>query len=925
MKKQEKKLLSIALITTSVSGIVAPLLTAMATVVEDEENATEEQLKSVINEYSIKLEQNPIFANYHRVRYAAERLAKYDEQYANNILNSIAKYDSKVYTEDIINLVDKMSKFAESKEMKIYDDLINNDIPLFENTDKESADYLMSRLDVWGKGVVFEVDPNYSKATDEIIKVNLLREEDKLQEALNQVEVAKEAIKHIVTYNINGEYLERKLKIEEHKVENDIAEKDLYVRKVSLNNGREIEVKFNKGVSESSAEDINNYSFKSINSSSKDINIEDIQLQQDGCTVIIKVKEGLNSNINAMHIASIKNIITNDGKEMKDYYEILNIYDDHAPEVENVKYIDDNRIMVDFSEPINATEDDIYSSVKIKYEKAKIPLSIYAFELDKNKKYFILDLSKTNIDRNDKNYTLEIDGLTDYAGNLLIKYSDDLLIKKDKENPRVNSITSISKNVFRVQFSEKIYDDIFKVMVNGQELVLKKGENLQVINEDDDNVIEGQYDVTLPKSLSGLYNLITIYDYKDLYKNKGDSITKEVYFKEQHPVLKNTTPRLKMTLSKTYQVLTFDKDVNLGEAEEDRIVQVKHTNSDGVTITDNIPLVDKKDLDAKLENNEIGLDITNLEEGKYTFDLQPRNIVDNYNQNIEKISLKFYNSTQYKTGKVINVIPNDPDKQSDEKHKENALNKVIVEFDKEVEDDAKNPNKYTIDNKQVFKKAIFIEDKKHVELTLKKDALSTSGKKNFKVQGINNVKDYDNDIDFKDNTKPKVERVDKIGLNTIRIVMSEDIKKDITINKDDIKIKTDGNNLSNDIKVTGQGTDILFITLSKEDTLTSSRDKVTLEILDDNRICDEEGNNVEVGIIEDVGINLDSLLVEAINKVEDLRNACKEDLAVLENLDKAKKAREAAQKAVDDLENSPDKINLQNEINEQSKIIEEFY
>ncbi|SFA81215.1 Ig-like domain-containing protein [Clostridium frigidicarnis] len=923
MREAQKKFLGVALVASSISGIVAPSVVAMATVIEDEEKATPDQLKSVINEYSVKLDKNPIFANYHRVLYAAERLAQYDEQYSKDTLSSIAKYDSKVYTKDIVKLVDKMNEFSMSKEMKIYDELVNDDIPSFAKIDKESADYLLGRLDAWGNGIVFEVDKNYSKATDEIVKVNTLREKDKLEEALDQVEVAKKAIKNIVTYKINGEYLEGKLKIEENKVKDDMAERDLYVRKVTVNNGREIEVKFNKSVSQSSAEDTENYSFNSANSSSKDIGIEEAELQDDDCTVILKIKSGLNTNSDAKHMVSIEKVMTNDGTEMKDYYEILNLYDDVAPEVDNIKYIDDNRIRINFSEPINIEEDDLSASVKIKLDGAKVNISKKAFKLDDDKKYIQIDLSKTGIDRNNKRYTIEIDGVSDYAGNSLEKYKDDLLVKKDNEDPEVTEIKALSKNDFRVEFNEKIYNDKFRVIVDGKEITLTKGSNLKIVDEDEDDMVEAKYDITLPTSTSEGRKLITVYDYKDLYENEGDSATEEVYFEAQHPVLEDTTPKLKTTKDRRYQVFTFDRDVNVGENEKDRLIEVKHVDSDGVTKTDkDIKLVDEDNNDADLESNEIALDITKLEEGKYTFDFETRNVVDHYGQKIEKVSLKFNNNTNDKTGKVLDVIPNDPKEQPDESDKQKALNKVIVEFDKEVGEDAKNERKYTIDNRQVFEKAVFVDDKMHVELTLKKDALSNTGKKTFRAEGIKNVKDYDKKLEFKDNTKPEVTRAEKTGLNTIKLIMSEEIKKGVTINKDDIKVKVEGNTLENDIKVTGQGTDVLIITLSKEDTLRSSRDEVTLEILDDNRISDEAGNIVESGIIDDVEVNLDDMLVTAINKVEVLKDACAKDLSDSKNLEDAKKSRQDAQNAVNDLKNSPDKTNLQNDIDEQSKIID---
>ncbi|SFA81231.1 hypothetical protein [Clostridium frigidicarnis] len=913
MKDTQKRFLGAVLAASSVAGIVAPSVTAMATVVDDESKATAEDLKAVIAEYTTKLEANPIFANYHRVQYAAERLAQYDKVASQEALVNIGGYADKVFTEEVKTIVDKMDGFASSKSMATYDELVTKDIKAMEN--KENAEYLMGRLDVWGKAIVFEVDPNYVVATDAIIKVADLRKAGKLDEAQKQVDVAKKAIKEIKTYAVNGAYLEASLKVEIDAIENEIAKQDLHVTSVVAKNGREIEVKFNKAVSKDSAEKVENYEFASANSDAKTIDADEAELQDDNKTVKLTLKDNLtlNNKTNAKYLVKVHDVVTDNDKNMDDFSEIIALFDNVKPEVTGLEYTDSDTVRINFSEPINAADGAAASSaVKVKLNGATVSVKSSAFKLDDDKMYLELSKSAANLEK-DKTYSIEIDGLTDYAANSLTKFTGDITFKKDDVDPEVEKIETLSPTDFKVTFSEKI--KLQRATEKDEEKnVLSKGFSVKVDGKDAENIeikdnekLKDADDKTFTVKIKDANfkegnHTVTIYGFTDLSDNKGESVTEEVNFEKSHPVLENTTPEYKTMsikdkdgkiVSHKFAVYTFDRDVEVSNKD----VTVKHVDSDGVTKEDPATLHDSKEL-SSLESYEIAVDINNLEEAKYNFDLEKVNVVDVYGQDVEKINLQFTKSANGSKAEVAGFVKNNQEGTDQSKK-----NKVVVKFNEDLTTSALDASKYTVDGIQAFEKAELKGDKKTLELTLKDGVIKTSGQKVLAVTGVNGVKDFNDNvikgtkIEFVENERPVIDKAEVISYNTVKLTMSEVVND---FKGKPLEVKINGNKVKEDVTVTGKGTDTLVIKLHSADELRNSSDKVTIDVLEadtTNSIADKEGNNAEKTTIN-AEVNFDSLLADAIKKVE----AYEDGTGTLDD----------AQKAVDDLKDgSADKINLQ--------------
>lgn len=250
MNKSRKKLISLIMCGGIMATSLIPSMTAKA------DQAFDKELRHIINEYFLKLEQNTKFSNYHPIQYAAERLSDQNEQ--GEVLGRLAQYSAKAYTSEVVGMLDKMGEFTKTKNMSLYNNLVYEAIPAMD--DNENSEYLKGQLASWGSQLVFDYDKKYSVATDAIIKVSKLNKSGNYQEALCQSEVAKEAINDIRTYKENGEYLINNLNCEIKSAEKKMnLDSNLPAVRFIRNKGGVLHISFNKDMNVDELKNISNY------------------------------------------------------------------------------------------------------------------------------------------------------------------------------------------------------------------------------------------------------------------------------------------------------------------------------------------------------------------------------------------------------------------------------------------------------------------------------------------------------------------------------------------------------------------------------------------------------------------------------------------------------------------------------------------
>jgi hypothetical protein len=632
----------------------------------------------------------------------------------------------------------------------------------------------------------------------------------------------------------------------------------LEVESVSAINAKELQVKFTKEVNKASVETTAPYTITSANSdAATTVTVSAAKLGDDKKTVTLTLTDGavLNNKATAKYLVKVANtIITPENEKLKEYSELVSMYDATVPTVTELSYPDSNTVKVAFSEPVNTISTGVASATTIKLNGSNVIVPSGAFTLAADKKSFSIDIAAAGLQAN-KAYTIEVASLTDYATNVLTKYTGAISFATDSTKPAVTELTGKSLQNLEVVFTEKVDTTAsFKVKVDG---TLDAGATITNASAD-----KKTFAVKLTAPVAKGNHVITIYDYKDLAQNAGDSYTKEVAFESSKPVLNNTVGSLRNILGTNYIVFTFDRDIAISSAS------ISGTYVDDSSVTKNVgPLTLVEDATVpSLAKNEIALSTTGLSTGNYKLSLAANAIADTFGQNNDAAELTFSYSADVVSTTVASVKVNGTGGGES-----GSLDTMVVVFAADVSTEALNPSHYTIDGVQAFESAIFDGDKQNVKLTLKSGAIATTGDKTFAVSGIPNVTDKTYNgigsnpakLSLKENVKPEITKVELTAYDKIRVTFSEDV-----VNADAADFVITVNGIDKTANAVSESNGIAVLTLATADKLTSSTTPVTAGIKTGADIADATGNKTEVGQVKTATVNFEDTEVNAINALE---------------------------------------------------------
>lgn len=668
------------------------------------------------------------------------------------------------------------------------------------------------------------------------------------------------------------------------------------VESVSAINAKTIEVKFNKAVDKSTAETKTNYTLTGANSDAvASLTIDKAELKDDKKTVVLTLSNALNSKTTAQYTVNIKNVnLEASTEKVPEFTSVLVLADAVAPTVTGISYPEANTAKVEFSEPINTTSSGLSSAVTVKLDGTTKFIPATAYTLAADKKSFTIDFTKTGLEYG-KNYSITINGLTDFANNALTKFEGTLNFVQDVENPQVVSLTALDLRHLKVVFSEKIKDkNAIQVYVDN---VLDSGAT--ITDFDPSNPDGKTFVIRLSNAKSnGATHLIKLTSFQDKAGNPVNPLASNyiqaVTFNETAPALTNTVPTIKKFGNKVYAVLAFDRNV---EVDGTPSVTLTYVDSNSVTRTTTATLIDNE-TEANLAANEVAIDITSFVTGSYTFDLPAGSVEDIYGNGVKLVKgLTFYHTEQLAEKSVVGVWINDGDTAEDtsltaaDGTTRTTNNDVVyVQFSGPVGPEALDVTKYTVDGVQVFEKAILDGSSDLVKLTLKDGAITSTGKKTFAVTGIPNVKDitiykdqttaqsvsstapYFDGSEFTENVKPVVESVKLVDLDKIQVKFSEDLNG-ATVQNADFRVKVDGTVVST-TAVEENG----YVTLTLGTPVAADKvNKVTLEVLDTSDIADLNGNVVVPYAEKSVTVALGDLVAQAKVKLDAAFNLFEDD------------------------------------------------
>ncbi|QOR84061.1 Ig-like domain-containing protein [Geobacillus stearothermophilus] len=663
------------------------------------------------------------------------------------------------------------------------------------------------------------------------------------------------------------------------------------VESVSAINAKTIEVKFNKAVDKSTAETKTNYTLTGANSDAvASLTIDKAELKDDKKTVVLTLSNALNSKTTAQYTVNIKNVnLEASTEKVPEFTAVLVLADAVAPTVTGISYPEANTAKVEFSEPINTTSSSLSSAVTVKLDGTTKIIPATAYTLAADKKSFTIDFTKTGLEYG-KNYTITVNGLTDFANNALTKFEGTLNFVQDVENPQVVSLTALDLRHLKVVFSEKIKDkNAIQVYVDN---ALDSGAT--ITDFDPSNPDGKTFVIRLSSAKSnGATHLIKLTSFQDKAGNPVNPVASNyiqaVTFNETAPALTNTVPTIKKFGNKVYAVLAFDRNVEVNGTPS---VTLTYVDSNSVTRTTTATLIDNE-TEANLAANEVAIDVTSFVTGTYTFDLPAASVADIYGNGVKLVKgLTFSHTEQLAEKSVVGVWINDADNAEDTSlatvdgtTRTPDNNVVYVQFSEPVGAEALDVTKYTVDGVQVFEKAILDGSSNLVKLTLRDGAITATGKKNFAVTGIPNVKDitiykdqttaqaasstapYFDGSEFTENVKPVVESVKLVDLDKIQVKFSEDLNG-ATVQNADFQVKVDGSVVST-TAVEENG----YVTLTLGTPVPADKvNKVTLEVLATSDIADLKGNVVVPYAAAPVTVALSDLTAQAKVKLDNVFN-----------------------------------------------------
>lgn len=506
------------------------------------------------------------------------------------------------------------------------------------------------------------------------------------------------------------------------------------------------------------------------------------ELQADNKTVIITLSDAIANDTTL--VATVSEIATKADANVKTakYTTSMTFSDTVRPALKEVKNTAPGKSEVHFTEELSTV-----GTVKVYDGLTDVTASVYPVAHAAGESFIsLVGLSSS------KQYKVIVTGAKDQSGNL-ISAPIEVMVQNgstDTVAPTVTSLIANSVTSIKVQFSENvtaIAAGKLTVKVDGYDATAASTQTFDATTKT--MTISNLTSAAVTPIANGAVHSIVVSGYEDLVGNDGQAVTKVLSFANT-PAALQTTSVVKEGAD-TFVVLAFDKDVTVNTALD---VTGSYVTPESIYKTVDAAAITEATAVTTVDN-KVKIKVTGKEAGTYTLAL-PVNFVDNAGvKNDKAISFNFTLGSSTDTNKPVaqNIyVPGEAMGAGTV-----ALNTVYVQYSREMSTTALNPNNYTVDGVNIFKDAVFVGDKTLVKLTIKDNAITVSGDRNFgissAVTGTNNVA-IDSTISIEpivENVKPLLTAGKLVDGDTVELSFSEFIK-DSTVAVADFEVYIDG-------------------------------------------------------------------------------------------------------------------------------------
>ncbi|PEJ58424.1 hypothetical protein CN692_09130 [Bacillus sp. AFS002410] len=657
---------------------------------------------------------------------------------------------------------------------------------------KKSAETAVAQLKDLSKkaSLITSIDKKAKEIQDVVNKYNAATEAVVAYEALTSDDADKlKAAKVAVSSLKDKEYkekLENRILVQQAKLAIPT------ILTANAINASQIEIKFNKAVDSSAIFDSNGNLFSGVVT----VNSLDYiaagtltgELSTDGKTLTVTSSSKLDKRYDVI----IDKVKSTDKVDFAKKTFTITVSDQIRPTFVGLTYLPNGNATFTFSEPINATTSEIATALSV---AGPTSFAVYAGDitLSANKKSFSVTLPA--LMNKDQNYTFTITGLKDFAGNLLTPNPIPVtVVKKDVDTvkPTVTSVASAGVGKIAVTFSEEVNTTGATLTVNGVSAGIST------------SIDSSKKVVTFSSSslTAGVQSLV-IGGVKDLAGNTMDAVTKVVEITTDRNAPLYVSQSIKNVSGQQYLVLNYNEDVTVDTTKS---ITGTYVGSDYITRA--IPaLAGGSNLINGADGKSIEVKLPALT-GDFTLNLPVGFALDTATNSSAARVVTFKLGTAVDTTKPVVSNFNQTN------------NKILVSFDREVSPaTALNLSNYAVEGiSSPFEgTAIFKGDAKTVELTLRTDAITTTGDRIFTVKNVATGAGAVMDADvkarsFKETVRPTVVAARVIDSTHIEVTFSEAIK--------------DGGNVGADLEVfQGNSTTPLA-----EATETISGNKLTIAL-----------------------------------------------------------------------------------------------
>jgi trimeric autotransporter adhesin len=613
------------------------------------------------------------------------------------------------------------------------------------------------------------------------------------------------------------------------------------VESVSAINAKKIEVKFNKEVNETTAENPATYNFVGLAAGTT----WTPELQADGKTVVLTLNNAIANDTTFVAIVNEVETKADSTKKTEKFTKTITFSDTTKPTFTGVTYPEAGTAVLNFSEDLSTP-----GTVKV-YDGNTDVTSTLTITHNANSNQISISGLTTN-----KEYRVVVVGAKDQSSNL-IPSPVEVFVKStvsEQVKPVIESITTVDLNTIKVKFSEKLKQISAGVYANVSIDGVAVAGATQTFDSETNTLTITKAGLTT----AGIHS-VSISGYTDLSNNVGDTFTKAVAFAASAPVLEKT--EVVSDATDTYVVLTFNEAPSLAAIQGVDITGT-YTTPENILKTFGSAALNES-TDISVVGNTIKIKVTGKEAGNYKLTIPAAGISDGTTARTQDLEITFTLTGSADTTKptVSNVFIPGEDATAVGGPATVERNTVYVKYSKPMNSTAVNPDNYTVDGQKVFESAVFVGDKTLVKLTLKEGVITLTGDRSFQISnavtGENGVaiNAYSSTEPFVENVKPILSSGVVIDGTTIELTFTEavdDTNLLATGAGNDFEVYIDGAKSTIASVVTGATANDNKLQLQLSSAITPEQlasSTITVKVLDSTDGADVNGNPLTKGTV----------------------------------------------------------------------------